>query len=103
MSNNLFGEKIRFLREQSELPLRKVAAELDIDVAVLSKLERGERRVNKDLVIKFAKIYNHDVDELLILFLSDKIVYEIQNEELAEVALQVAEKRVKYLKTTKHG
>lgn len=39
MSNNLLGDKIRILREEIELPLRKVAAKLDIDVAVLSKLQ----------------------------------------------------------------
>jgi len=36
------GEKLRQLREQNNLPLRKVAALVDIDTAVLSKMERGE-------------------------------------------------------------
>jgi transcriptional regulator with XRE-family HTH domain len=95
------GEKLRELRESKELPLRKVSALLDIDVAILSKMERGERKLTKDIVLKLAEIYGHNADELLVLFLSDKIMYEIQNEDLGEKALKVAEQRVKYLKASK--
>lgn len=95
------GEKLRELRESKELPLRKVSAILDIDVAILSKMERGERKLTKDIVLKLAEIYGHNADELLVLFLSDKIMYEIQDEDLGEKALKVAEQRVKYLKASK--
>ena len=95
------GEKLRELRESKELPLRKVSALLDIDVAILSKMERGERKLSKDIVLKLAEIYGHNADELLVLFLSDKIMYEIQDEDLGEKALKVAEQRVKYLNASK--
>lgn len=95
------GEKLRELRESKELPLRKVSALLDIDVAILSKMERGERKLTKDIVLKLAEIYGHNADELLVLFLSDKIMYEIQDEDFGEKALKVAEQRVKYLKASK--
>lgn len=101
MSTETIGEKLRLLREQNELPLRKVAASLDIDVAILSKMERGERKLTKEVVLKLADIYKYNTEELLVLFLSDKIMYEIQNEDLGEKALKVAEKRVKYLKSCK--
>ena len=94
-------EKLRQLREESELPLRKVSALLDIDVAILSKMERGERRLTKEVVLKLADIYKSNADDLLVLFLSDKIMYEIQDEDLGEKALKVAEKKVKYLKANK--
>ena len=96
------GEKLRQLRESKELPLRKVSALLDIDVAILSKMERGERKLTKDIVLKLADIYWHNKDELLVLFLSDKIMYEIQDEDLGVKALKVAEQRVKYLKANKN-
>lgn len=102
MSTETIGEKLRHLREENGLPLRKVAAVLDIDVAILSKMERGERKLSKDIVLKLADIYNYNADELLVLFLSDKIIYEIQDEDLGEKALKVAEERVKYLKATKN-
>ncbi len=99
MSTKTLGEKLRQLREQNELPLRKVAALLDIDVAILSKMERSERKLSKEVVLKLADIYKHNSEELLILFLSEKIMYEIQDEELGIQALKVAERKVKYLKT----
>jgi len=102
MSTETIGEKLRHLREENGLPLRKVAAMLDIDVAILSKMERGERKLSKEVVLKLAEIYNYNTDELLVLFLSDKIIYEIQDEDLGEKALKVAEQRVKYLKASKN-
>jgi len=101
MSTETLGEKLRQIREQNELPLRKVAALLDIDVAILSKMERGERKLSKEVVLKLADIYKNNPDELLVLFLSEKIMYEIQDEDLGIEALKVAEERVKYIKANK--
>jgi transcriptional regulator with XRE-family HTH domain len=98
MSTKTIGEKLRQLREETQLPLRKVAALLDIDVAILSKMERGERKLTKEVVLKLADIYKYSADDLLVLFLSEKIMYEIQDEDFGEEALKLAEKRVKYLK-----
>jgi transcriptional regulator with XRE-family HTH domain len=36
-----FGDKIKKLRDEKQLPLRSVSAFLDIDQAILSKIERG--------------------------------------------------------------
>lgn len=101
MSTETIGEKLRHIREEKELPLRKVAALLDIDVAILSKMERGERRITKEVVLKLADIYDYNADDLLVSFLSDKILYEIQNEDLGIEALKVAEERAKYIKANK--
>ena len=101
MSTETIGEKLRHIREEKELPLRKVAALLDIDVAILSKMERGERKITKEVVLKLADIYDYNPDELLVSFLSDKILYEIQDEDLGIEALKVAEERAKYLKANK--
>lgn len=101
MSTETIGEKLRRIREEKVLSLRKVAALLDIDVAILSKMERGERRITKEVVLKLADIYNYNEDELLVSFLSDKILYEIQDEDLGIEALKVAEERVKYLNANK--
>ncbi len=101
MSKETIGEKLRQLREQNNLPLRKVAALLDIDVAILSKMERGERKITKEVVLNLANIYDYNADELLVSFLSDKILYEIQDEDLGIEALKVAEERAKYIKANK--
>jgi len=101
MSIETIGEKLRHIRAAKQLPLRKVAALLDIDVAILSKMERGERRITKEVVLKLADIYDYNADELLVSFLSDKILYEIQDEDLGIEALKVAEERAKYIKANK--
>ena len=101
MSNETIGDKLRKLREENELPLRKVAALLDVDIAILSKMERGERPLTKEIVQKLAKIYKHDTEELMVLYLSEKVIYEIGEEDLALKALQVAEEQIKYQRKVK--
>ncbi|MBA7548547.1 hypothetical protein ES705_41008 [subsurface metagenome] len=71
------GELIRSLREKDGYPLRKVAAFLDIDQAILSKIERGQRKLTKEQVIKLADFFKYNEKEMLITFLSDRIIYEI--------------------------
>jgi transcriptional regulator with XRE-family HTH domain len=51
------GEIIRELREQKSLLLRQVAAEIEIDQALLSKIERNERMPTKDQVKTVCKIF----------------------------------------------
>ena len=91
------GEIIRKSREEKSLLLRQVAAEIEIDQALLSKIERNERMPTKEQVKRFAKFFGKNENELLIAFLSDKLVYEVQNEELALKAIQVAEKKINYI------
>jgi transcriptional regulator with XRE-family HTH domain len=93
------GQIIRAKRESQGLLLRQVAAHLDIDQAILSKIERSERKPTKENIIKLSQILKLDKDELMIQFMSDKIAYEIADEDCAGKVLKVAEKKVKYLKT----
>mgnify|MGYP003596475697 FL=1 len=92
------GETIRKLREEKGLPLRTVSAYLDIDQAILSKIERGQRNASREQVIKLADFFKVKENDLLVFWLSDKLVYEIANEEIALKALKVAEEKVKYIK-----
>jgi len=90
------GESIRKLREDKELPLRTVAAYLDIDQANLSKIERGQRKATREHVIKLAEYFKVKKDELMVAWLSDKLVYELEDEDLALKAMQFAEEKIKY-------
>lgn len=96
-----FGDTIRKLRENKELPLRTVAAFLDIDQAILSKIERGHRKPAREQVVKLAGYFKVKENDLLIAWLSDKVVYEVEDEEVALRALQVAEEKVKYITKNK--
>ena len=94
-----FGEHIRNLREDAGLPLRKIAAQLDIDPSLLGKIERNKRQPSKEQIKKMALIFNQSVSFLLSEFLSDQIAYRILEEESSSNILKVAEKKLKYLKS----
>ncbi len=91
------GETIRKLREERELPLRTVAAYLDIDQAILSKIERGQRNASREQVVKLATYFKAKEEDLLVQWLSDKLLYEVEDEDIALKALQMAEEKVEYL------
>ena len=86
------GILIRKLRLEKGYPLRKVAAFLDIDQAILSKMERGQRRISKEQVVKLAKFFDYSEKEMLVTYLSDRIIYEYARE-----AMQVAEEKIEYM------
>lgn len=92
-----FGDIIRKLREEKELPLRIVAAYLDIDQAILSRIERGQRKPTREHVVKLSKYFKANEEEFLVAWLSDKLVYEVADEDFALKALQLAEEKVKYI------
>jgi len=91
------GDTIRKLREERELPLRTVTAFLGIDQAILSKIERGLRKPTREQVVKLAGYFKVNENDLLVAWLSDKLVYELADEEGALKALQVAEEKVAYV------
>lgn len=90
------GQILREQREKKGLLLRQVAALLDIDTAILSKIERNERKAKKEQIIRLAEILDLNKEDLIVQFLSEKILYEIKDEVLGQKALKVAEQRMKY-------
>ncbi len=103
MQNETFGDTIRKLREESGLPLRKVAAHLDIDPSTLGKIERNERNANKEIIEKLAELFSVNSKPLLVSFLSDKVAYEIMEEDYTKDILKIAEEKVKYYKKQRHN
>jgi len=93
-----FKEIIREARINQGLILREVSASIGIDQTIINKYELGERKPTKDQVIKLANVYSLNVDELIIAWKSDILSYELQDDELAERILKVAEDKVKYYK-----
>ncbi|MBX9850762.1 MAG: helix-turn-helix transcriptional regulator [Cytophagaceae bacterium] len=93
---NKLGEIIKAYRMEKKLPLRKVAPYLDIDQAILSKIENGERKATKEQIVKLARFFKVNEKELMLAWLSDKVLYILGDESLALEAMQVAEKELKY-------
>ncbi len=96
-----FGERIRQLREEQKLPQRKVAALLDIDTSLLAKYERNERQPSNELIKKIADIFKADSGELIAEAFSDKLAYQILEQDADSKILRVAESKVDYLKKQK--
>lgn len=91
----MIGDRIRELREKNNVLLRHLAAQLDIDTAMLSKMERGDRFFRKEDIEALAKIFKLSEEELLTLWLADKIIKTISDEKYQEQALKLALKSIK--------
>jgi transcriptional regulator with XRE-family HTH domain len=87
----LFGKKLRRLREEKGLILRRVAALLDIDTATLSKIELGDRRAKRGYLPILSQLYNVELEELERLWLADKVFGIIENEAQGLNVLKEAE------------
>ena len=101
MNQETFGSYIRKLREDNNMPLRKLAASLDIDQSTLSKIETNQRHPTKEMIPIIAKVFKLDIKKLKVKYLTEKILYEIQDEEAGLDALKLAEEAITYTKSKK--
>ncbi|MBE7399681.1 helix-turn-helix transcriptional regulator [Bacteroides fragilis] len=90
----LLGKRIKELREEQGLLQRQLAAILEIDTPMFSKIERGDRRAKREQVITLAKQFKVDEKELLTLWFADKVLDAIEedNDNLKKEAIKVAQK-----------
>jgi len=100
LSKTNISEHLRELRKESGKTLREVAAYLEIDQAILSKMENGKRPVTKDVLRQLAKLYRKDIQELNKVFLAEKLYKQLEYEDDALSILKLLEKQVVY--KTKH-
>lgn len=93
-----FGEHIRQLREQNNLLLRHLASELDIDTAMMSKIERSERKAKREYIPLLAKLLKASVTELQTLYMADQIIELLDEEDNPQAILDAAEKEINQMK-----
>ncbi len=91
---NSFGEYLRNRREQLGLPLRKVAAELDIDTSILSKIERSERMATKEMLPTLAKTLELQEKEIQIEFIKSTVLSELGDLEFLTDGLKNVLKKI---------
>ncbi|SFN80792.1 Helix-turn-helix domain-containing protein [Bizionia echini] len=96
-----FGEHIRKLREQKQLLLREVASQMHIDTALLSKIERGTRIARKEQVEALAIALKENKNELLNVWMADKIVNMLKDESNSTEILKKVEEEIKNLTNKK--
>ena len=97
MKEESIGVYIRQLREEAAMPLRKLSAILDIDQSTLSKLERGERPITRQMLPIIARTFNVDERELVVKFLSKQLAYQLADEPYFKDILLAVEQEIKYL------
>lgn len=93
----LLGNKIREFRDEQKLLQRQLAAVLEIDTPMFSKIERGDRRAKREQVVKLAELLHQDENEMLELWLADKVIDAVGNENdsaLKRDAIKVAQKAI---------
>jgi transcriptional regulator with XRE-family HTH domain len=90
-----FVERIKQLREERQLPQRKLATTLDIDTATYCKIEKGERRAKVEQVVVIAELLEVDKEELLTLWLADHVSSVVVDEQkVADKALSIAKQNI---------
>lgn len=90
-----FGDKIRLIRTNEKMLLRHVASALDIDTALLSKIERGIRVIKKEQIPLIAAVLKADKEELITLWLADQVMNVLKDEKMADEALKTVSKNIK--------
>lgn len=90
------GTTLRELREGKGLLLREVGAQLSLDPTILSKIEQDKRMPTKEQVKALSEFYKQQKNDVIIAWLSDKLFYEVQDEDLALQAMQVAEEKIRF-------
>ncbi|WP_349932141.1 helix-turn-helix domain-containing protein [Bacteroides faecis] len=74
---------------------RQLASLLEIDTPMFSKIERGNRRAKRTQVVQIANYFNVDEKELLTLWVADKVLDAVKNEEeLKSDAIKVAQSSI---------
>ena len=101
--STIFGNKIKTIREEKQIPQRQLAAALQIDTATYCKIEKGDRRAKREQVTVLAELLEVDSKELIRLWSADK-VYDIiaEEEDATQILNVVADSIIKYkLKSAK--
>jgi len=91
----IIGQKLRELREKKGLLLRQVAAELEVDTAYISKMERGEKNIKREYILRLAEIYKVKKEELLIQWLADQVYELVKDEDIASEVMRATENMIK--------
>lgn len=90
----MLGEKLKLLREKKGLLQRQVAATLEVDTAYISKIESNEKLASRAHLKKLSQLYKINENDLVTLWLADKLYFLAQDESVAIPAIKLAEKEL---------
>ena len=90
------GSTLKKIREEKKLLLQDVTIKTGINKTLLSRIENDKRLPTREQVSHLCKFYGVQKNQIIIQWLNDKIIYEMQDEDLALSAMQVAEEKIKF-------
>ena len=79
----LFSEKIKQLRIESGKRQKDLARAIGVDVPAYSRYEHGERRPKREQVLRLARIFKTDPNELVAAWLADEAYSRIAHDKMA--------------------
>lgn len=79
----LFSDKIKQLRITSGKKQKDLAKAIGVDVPAYSRYEHGERRPKREQVLRLARIFKTDPDELVAAWLADEAYSHIAHDKMA--------------------
>ena len=82
----LFSEKIKHLRLESGKRQKDLAKAIGVDVPAYSRYEHGERRPKREQVLRLARIFKTDPDELVAMWLADEAYSHIAHDKMSNRA-----------------
>lgn len=91
----MIGEKLKELREANGMLQRQLAAELHVDTAYISKMENNEKPVSRNHLKTLSLLFKVSEEDLLTIWLADKLYDVVKDEDVALKAMQAAEVEVK--------
>ena len=89
------SELLKSKREKKGLLLREVASKIDVDTALISKIENNDRKPTREQLEKLSLTLEIDFDKLLILWYAERIFEEVKDEVNALEILKVLSKKIK--------
>jgi predicted nucleotidyltransferase len=90
------AQHLRNARKSARLTLRKVSQALGVDVAILSKIERGLRPVSQELLKSLCHLYQVDYQHLVKVKSAEQILQILNYSEDPLEILKLAEQEVTY-------
>jgi adenine-specific DNA-methyltransferase len=93
------GNYLKQARENLGLPLDEVYKHTNINLSLLSRIEHGKRLPTKEQVLKLAAYYKCDQHKVLVQWLSDKVVSEVQEEKFGLEASKASQRTIRYGKS----
>lgn len=86
---------IKSEREKLNLPLRKLAAKVDVDTSTWAKIEKGERALRPEMLEPICDLLGLDLKSMTIEFWSDKLKKDLRNQRFAKDILKAVNEKLK--------